>query len=224
MTNNQIQYQRNLEQERTNRVNEQYRGKEYQMALERGLRQDTETERHNQQVEAESARHNSADEQLRAHANQIASTRSDRDYALGQSQLAETMRSNAERERLQSALQAETRRANLQRENLTQQQVQESIRSALERERLMGQQITQGYVNTAVTGLKGLVPVAAATAGKAMSTLAGSAAAPVLGGLALSLGSVGAALAPNYISERLKAKKQKESIISGGGLIEKGDR
>lgn len=126
MTNNQVQYQRNLETERANMAQEELKRMENAATQAHYERMDRETQRANFAREGEAVRHNVQDELLRG--EQIAVNR---DFNTGQlalrnlelqarqSELAETIRRNMANERLQTTNLTEQQRHNVESERLT---------------------------------------------------------------------------------------------------------
>lgn len=127
MTNNQVQYQRNLETERANRAQEALRDREIEATKAHYERSDRETERANFAREGEAVRHNVQDELLRG--EQIAVQR---EFNTGQLQLR-----GSELDTRRSEL-AETIRKNMASESLQQTNLDEQGRHNKESERLTG--------------------------------------------------------------------------------------
>lgn len=121
MTNNQIQYQRNLEQQRSNRKSEQLTEARDRAHILLTSRQLAEGERSNLARELETNRHNLATEQLQQYSTQMGISQRDREITLGESRLAADIEHNsearAETHRSNKAREGETSRANRAKES-----------------------------------------------------------------------------------------------------------
>lgn len=116
MTNNQILYQRNLEDRRSHLVSERQRDTELRETGRHNLAQESETGRHNVVTEREAGRHNLAQERetgrhnvaqegLQREQNAIANAHYNRADTTAASQLAESIRHNVKQEALETASQ-----------------------------------------------------------------------------------------------------------------------
>lgn len=95
MTNNQIQYQRNLETERANRAQEALGRDTMLEAARHNKVSENETGRHNRATEVETSRHNVKDENLRSAQNATLNAHYNRADDIAASGLAETIKNNA---------------------------------------------------------------------------------------------------------------------------------
>lgn len=131
MTNNQIQYQRYLEQARANRKSEQLTEQQQKAHILLTSRQLAEGERSNLARELETNRHNLATEQLQQYYQQAGISQRERELQLSESRLAADIAHNAE-------VRQEQHRSNVSRER-------ENTRSAQARESQLQQDLNQRY-------------------------------------------------------------------------------
>lgn len=160
MTNNQIQYQRNLETERSNRAQERNQRYATRVQERHFTTADLETARSNLARESETNRHNLATESVSSR------------------QIAELERHNVAEEGLKGSSLAETLRHNMQVESQAAREQRERERSNREGEAIKREYLTKDYVSIASSAAKNVAdnPLTAVTgAGIAGAVLAGNA-------------------------------------------------